>query len=602
MPTEIRKVDVNLEGLLKVLGDNLYSSPVVSIRELIQNAYDACIRRKVEAKWQKRPKIQIKVNPNKGTVEIKDNGSGLTDQEIIRYLATIGDGYTRILRQKTADENAVGYFGLGFLTAYVVAKQVDFITTSYQDKTKGWKFSSKGGQSYQLKEIAPKSIGTTVKLKLKDEFLDLADADFIALIIRKYCCLLPVDIYLNNQPEAVNRIEIPWQLAAENHSKLRLKKSALNFAELFDHSFEPISAIPITGNANCKINGLLWIQDGAYYASSDNRITTIFIRSMHITDECKDLLPEWAGFIGCVIDTPILTPTASRESVKDDLAFQQVKDLIKKRLIAYLTNLSSTSETTWQRIMARHNQSLLGAAVSDQALFSAMQSQLSIPTSEGELTIGQITQRSGDTCLRISMEESGGYEHLISKSMGIPIIYGYRYGVTRFCHLVSESSELQLLTLGANENNEALFPRKEVTEEIETILLEHFKLANAKTIISEYQPESLPLIIVYDQDVLLKKRIESEETNRHIGLATLMLAKEFTDKITTKVDCYLYINMNNLLIQHFATLDKNKQSALAQSLLDITHLLSVSDGEGGRNNLSAIESLNHSLLTLVEAH
>jgi molecular chaperone HtpG len=264
----------------------------------------------------------------------------------------------------------VGYFGLGFLTAYVVADKVEFITTSYQDEKQGWRFVSKGGQRYQLEATTPCKIGSTVVLHLKDAFEDLAETEFIHAIIRKYCCLLPIDIYLNAclddaDDEPVNRIEVPWRLPQEC-PELRRQKSSLAFAQIFDNSFEPLVTFPIVGTQECPVNGLLWIQDGAHYATSDNRVTTIFIRSMHITDECKLLLPRWAGFVGCVIDTPLLKPTASRESVQEDEGFEKIRQLINKTLVEALTETAQESGPIWRRISSRHNESLLGAAISDQ--------------------------------------------------------------------------------------------------------------------------------------------------------------------------------------------------------------------------------------------
>ena len=84
------------------------------------------------------------------------------------------------------------------------------------------------------------------------------------------------------------------------------------FAQVFDHSFTPITTIDLPYDEELQVRGLLWIQDGSYYDNSDNRIVSVFIRSMHVTDQCKDLLPSWAGFVGCVVDSTRLTPTASR--------------------------------------------------------------------------------------------------------------------------------------------------------------------------------------------------------------------------------------------------------------------------------------------------
>lgn len=598
MVTEIRTTEVNLDGLLEVLGENLYSTPIVAVRELIQNSHDACVRRRVEADWQENAEIRISTDPAKLQLIIQDNGSGLSREEIIKYLATIGSGYTRVLRQRSEEESAVGYFGLGFLTAYVVTEQVDFLTKSYQDDHNAWRFSSKGGQAYKLDSANVIETGSTVILHLKDVFGELSNSDFLMSLIQQYCCLLPIDIYLDDYEDPVNRIDIPWLMSYQDYSELRIKKANIEFAKIFDHDFEPIVAFPIKGDEEYKLNGLMWIQDGSYYASSDNRVTSIFIRSMHITNECKELLPDWAGFVGCVIDTPMLTPTASRESVQQDVNFEKIKEIVSRSLVDYIAELADKSDASWRRLFSRHNQALLGAAVSDWRLFDAMQDKLAIPTSEGELTVEEILQISGDNTVRITLDNKGNFEQLISKCLGIPVVLGYRFAVTSFCRRKAEVSNIKLATLGTTNSNEDFFPEHDVDDQTKSLLLSLFKVDSAKTIISHFEPASLPLVKIDDQDALLKRRIESDEMDKHVGSATMMLARAFTDKLEVEEDSYFFVNYNNTLISELIELSREQQNSLAKTILQITQLMSGSFTQD-TNNASVMEKLNDHLLQLI---
>lgn len=598
MVAEIRTTEVNLDGLLQVLGENLYSTPIVAVRELIQNAYDACVRRRVESNWQESPKIRILTDQSKLQLIIQDNGSGLSREEVINYLATIGSGYTRILRQRSEEESAVGYFGLGFLTTYVVAEQVDFLTKSYQDDHRAWRFSSKGGQAYQLDSANVAETGSTVVLHLKEIFEELSNPDFLKQLIQQYCCLLPIDIYLNDYEIPINKIEIPWLMSQQNYSELRIKKTSLEFAKIFDHDFEPIVAFPVKGNDEYKLNGLMWIQDGSYYASSDNRVTSIFIRSMHITNECKELLPDWAGFVGCVIDTPMLTPTASRESVQQDENFERVKQILSQSLVAFIADLAIKADASWRRLFSRHNQALLGAAVSDRKLFESMYKKLAIPTSEGELTLEEIQRISGDDTLRITLDNKGNYEQLISKCLGIPVIFGYRFAVTSFCRRAAEVSDIKIATLGTAGGNKDFFPIYDVDEKTKSLLLSLFQADGTKTVISHFDPASLPLVKIDDQDALLKRRIESDEMDQRVGSATMMLARAFTNKLEVEEESYFFINYNNELITELIELGPEQQNTLANTILQITQLISGSFTQDN-NNALVMENLNGHLLQLI---
>lgn len=204
--SSIQNTSVNLDGLLEILGKNLYSSPNVALRELIQNASDACERHRLESGDLKDYFIRLTCRPGEQQLIITDNGSGLTHDEIHEFLATIGSGYSRVLRNQTQSEDIIGYFGLGFLSAYVVADKVDVVTTSYKTPDETWKFASAGGKNYSISPTTNGPVGTTVTLHLTDDFWSLADAGFVSALVQKYCCLLDIPIFLNQDDQPLNNL------------------------------------------------------------------------------------------------------------------------------------------------------------------------------------------------------------------------------------------------------------------------------------------------------------------------------------------------------------------------------------------------------------
>ncbi len=591
---EILNTQVNLEGLLDVLGRNLYSTPIVVIRELVQNAHDACVRRKVEDKWTGKPEIRITGNSANQTLIFTDNGSGLTHTEVINYLATVGSGYTRVLRQSEDNQEAIGYFGLGFLTAYVVAESVDFITTSFQSPSICHRFRSKGGMQYTLSKHELHPIGTRIVLNLNEEFNRFCDDSYLEQLIRRYCSLLPIDIFIGENTEPANRIPVPWRLNSRV-SELRRSRLSIEFAQIFDGHFEPITTISIAGNDEIRLNGLLWIQDGSYYSTSDNRITTVFIRSMHITDDAKSLLPHWAGFVGCVIDSHDLTPTASRESVQEDEAFEQVRELIKTTLIQALVRIASDRDVAWRRLQSRHNQSLLGASISDPLLFESMHDKLELPTSNGDMTAQEAINRTPDKTLTIVLEQGGGFEQLVSRSIGVPLVYGYRFAVMAFCRELGRYGGINLRTLGGDEGD-TLFPEVKIDSDLQRALKKSFRDANAKIVVSQYDPTSLPAVRVLDQDALLKQRLESDELERSAGSATLMLARSFTNTLEIEHEAYLYLNANNPLISNFSHFAPYKQHLLANTIIALTNLIAGDNQSSDSKNIGNVLGLLSSSL------
>jgi molecular chaperone HtpG len=112
----------------------------------------------------------------------------------------------------------IGYFGLGFLSAYVVSDKVDVSTCSYQTPDLAWHFSSRGGKQFSVQQCddnEPREVGTLVKLQLSSEFTELASLDVLQSLLRQYCSLLPIDIYLKGDSEPVNSLSVPWRQDAE---------------------------------------------------------------------------------------------------------------------------------------------------------------------------------------------------------------------------------------------------------------------------------------------------------------------------------------------------------------------------------------------------
>lgn len=322
LPGSSYSTEVNLNGLIEVLSKHLYSTPVVAVRELVQNGHDAIVRRRIEQpNAPKDNAIRVVADVAKSTITISDTGAGLTESEIHGFLATVGVGYTRMLRQQDDNTGLIGMFGLGFLSAFVLAKEVTVLTTSWQTPDQSWKYHSTDGQKYTVTPHQSSEPGTQVILTLKEEYSHLASNNLLNRVLSRYCILLHEPVYVGDASEPVNKLQPPWREETPDgvtmHRALVQRKN-LAFAAQFESSFEPICTIPVVPAGMSDAVGILWIQDGATYGTSDNRNLSLFLRGMLLDDEARELLPPWAGFIGGVIESSKLTPTASREDLQRD--------------------------------------------------------------------------------------------------------------------------------------------------------------------------------------------------------------------------------------------------------------------------------------------
>jgi len=570
MISELHKTKADIVGLIEILGKHLYSTPTVAIRELIQNSYDSCIRRQIEIQDPFEPKINVKTNNSEGILIIEDNGAGLTKEEIINFIATIGSGYTRSLRENANNNELIGYFGLGFLTAYSIASRIELITTSYKEKDKGWKFISTTPERFNINECEAREVGLKITIQLDNKYLDFADENIMSEIITHYCCLLKIPVFLNDN--LLERIIPPWEYDGNKISGLRTNKMRLEFAKNFEQSFEPICTIPVFSSAECDVNGLLWIHDSRTYNTSDNRNVSVFIRGMLVSDNEIDLLPSWAGFVSAVIESKTLFPTLSREDIQKDENYFKIQSHLKETLIEGIYNIVKEDTEKWRLIIRRHNEALLGSALCDERLFQIMADDLMVPTSEGDMTIKNILYRAKNK-IHVTLSEGGGYEEIIFRSIMQPVVLGYRYAALSFCNKYGTTYNKPIIVLGSKEGESLFFKKVEIPDEKRQILKELFLEKHIEIIPTKFHPSYLPMVIIPDRDYQLKNRIESDEADRRITTAALSLARKYTKELNGKTSCRLYVNLESPIINKIFTIDDDSKKQLSILLRSLTYLI-----------------------------
>lgn len=536
---ELRTTQVDLGGLMLVLGEHLYSTPAVALRELIQNAHDAIVRRRMESTAGDE---RIEIDVVGSDLFVRDTGAGLTREEVIAFLATVGAGYTRTLRQASASEELIGFFGLGFLSAFVVAEEVAVTTTSYQTPDEAWIYRSSNGERYSLAEAPARPVGSEVRLRLKPRFDDLRRQDVVVALARRYCALLPVGVFVGN--EVVNQEPPPWKVA--DADPVRALRRRLEFARRFETTFEPICVFDVD-DPDDDVRGLLWIQDGATWATSDNRHLSVFVRGMLLDDDNKELLPAWAGFVGGVIESARLTPVASREDLQRDAAWNRVQARLRAALVTGLAELPRHSPEAWRRVRSRHGEALLGAAIADPRLFTALADELRVPTSEGDLPVSRLRQ-AGRGRVHVSLATHGGFEEMIFRALKQPVAVGTRYGVLPFLRRWAEVNGGTVVELGTEAGNRQIFRVADLPDADLDRLTRCFGGEDRRIVPARFAPDDLPLVLLPDRDAELKRRIEADEADKRIATAALGLARLFTAGLAQNAPLTLYVNLDNRAI------------------------------------------------------
>ncbi len=548
MTAALRTANVDLSGLMSILGQHLYSTPAVALRELVQNAHDSITRRILEdADFSSGT---IRVWSENTTVYIEDEGAGLTEPEIHSFLATIGAGYTRLLRQSSGDERLIGLFGLGFLSAFVLSKRVTVLTTSYKSPSETWRYRSMGDERYAVEKDEPTNrVGTQVALELKPQYAHLANPDVLRNVLTRYCTLLSHPVLVCGE-DAVNAEPPPWRVSFTGEPPVRVRKRKLEFAERFERRFEPlctmdVAVVPEEGDDSKPPVGLLWVQDNGTYATSDNRNLSVFVRGMLLDDDARDLLPVWAGFIGGCIEADSLTPTASREDFQRDDHYEATKKAIEKALISGLAKLPREQPEAWRRILARHNEALLGAALCDDELFSLLADLVHVPTTQGDRRAADLVAHNR---IHVSIG-SGGFEEMLFRAQQIPVAQGDRYAVLPFLKRWCDRKGLKLVRIGTADGDRSLFAPAELALETKTWLSGLLLDEGEELIPVSFSPDVLPFVVVSDREAELKRRLEADDADKRLSHAALRLARLHTEKVNGEIVARFYLNMQSSIVR-----------------------------------------------------
>jgi molecular chaperone HtpG len=397
----------------------------------------------------------------------------------------------------------------------------------------------------------------------------------------------------------VNPEPPPWRLGAET-SPFRRKKLSLELATSLDRKFEPITTIdlkadPEQGHPN--VRGLLWIQDGATFATSDHRNVSVYVRGMLVSDDERELLPAWAGFVGAAIESDELKPTASRESLQTDETFQRTKQLLRESLVHGLSRLASAEPANWRRVLRRHNEALLGAAISDERLFTLLAKQLTVPTSVGDLTVPVILEQSERT-LHVRDADTSAHQELLFRALNVPVVDGARYGAHSFCKIYCERLGGKLALLGTEQGDRELFRSASVPAPQKARLLELFGGPDRQVLLSRFAPTYLPFIAVKDREVELKRLLEAEEADKRMGAAVLALARQFTGKIQDGAVFRFYVNLDCPVIDALLAAAPAR-AALGLSLLAPLGVLLGETGAGAQTE-SALRAFSQAICSVLE--
>lgn len=333
--------------LLNLMIHSIYTNKEIFLRELISNANDAIDKLKFQSltnnellKGDDKFKIEISVDKDNRTLTIKDNGIGMTYDEVDENIGTIAKSGSKLFKEqleaaKKADIDIIGQFGVGFYSAFIVADKVTLETRSPYSEN-GVRWVSSGDGNYEIEEISKENRGTEITLHLKDgeEYSEFLEEWKIKDLVKKYSNYIRYEIYFKD--EVINSTKPIWK-----RDKKELKDEDYNefYKATFHDWNDPLFHINLKVQGNIEYNALLFIPKKLpfdYYTKNFKRGLQLYTKNVFIMEKCEDLIPEYFNFISGLVDCDSLSLNISREILQQNSELQAISKNLEKKIISEL--------------------------------------------------------------------------------------------------------------------------------------------------------------------------------------------------------------------------------------------------------------------------
>ena len=359
-----------VQQLLNLVIHSLYSEREVFLRELISNASDACGRLHFESltdssllEQEQEASIEIEISKRHKTIKIRDNGIGMTHDEVVENIGTIARSGTKKFMEalsgdQTDDSNLIGQFGVGFYSAFMVAEDVEIHTRKAgQPPEKGVHWKSNGVDGYSIADETIENHGTEVILTLRKDAKEFLDIDESRRIIKKYSDHVSLPIRLREAPTA--KKEQDWETANSGSALWTRARKDISEEE-YDNfyttlSYDPDKPLVRLHNrveGRLEYSALLYIPSRAPYDLWDTerrRGVKLYVRRVYIMDDTENLLPAYFRFVRGIIDSDDLPLNVSREFLQKNKQIERIQSGIVKRLLNELKRLAKKDSDKYQQ-------------------------------------------------------------------------------------------------------------------------------------------------------------------------------------------------------------------------------------------------------------
>ena len=437
MANEHGNLSINSQNIFPIIKKWMYSDHDIFYRELISNGCDAITKLKkldligeYEAPDDIEYKIQVKVSPEKKTIQIIDNGIGMTKEEVNEYINQIAfsgaEAFLEKYKDKTNEDQIIGHFGLGFYSAFMVADKVTIDTLSFKDGASAVHWECDGGTEYDMQDTTKEEPGTAITLYLNEDSYEFANEYKAREVIEKYCSFMPIPIFLENEDAGEQTEEIPEEevtekdkvldtfikdavteevekddgtketvekVPAKKMAKIVKRPVALNdihplwtkhpnectdeeykefYRTVFKDYKEPLFWIHLNMDYPFNLKGILYFPKiNTEYESIEGTIK-LYNNQVFVADNIKEVIPEFLLLLKGVIDCPDLPLNVSRSALQNDGFVKKISEYITKKVGDKLSGMYKTDKENYEKYWDDINPFIKFGCLKDEKFYEKM--------------------------------------------------------------------------------------------------------------------------------------------------------------------------------------------------------------------------------------
>ena len=531
MIQEKGSISITTENIFPIIKKWLYSEKDIFIRELVSNSADAISKLKklqsigeAPATGQEEFRITVSVSKKAKTIKVIDNGIGMTDEEVKKYINQIAFSGARDFlekyRDKTDDQHIIGHFGLGFYSAFMVADKVQIDTLSYQEGAQAVRWISSGDTEYEMTGSDRDKTGTTVTLYMADDSIEYTDYYKMHEILKKYFSFLPYELYLidedkedKDKKEKSEPINNPNPLWKKNPKDCTDEEYKEFYRETFLDLKDPLFWIHINMEYPFRMQGIIYFPKLKHEFETMEGKIKLYYNQVFVADNIKEVIPEFLLMLKGMLDCPDLPLNVSRSFLQNEGYVQMISKHITKKIADKLILLHKKEYENYTRYWDDINPFVKYGCMREEKFYDRVKDIIIFKTINNEyVTLNDYLERNREkhenTVYYVNdMNQQAQYINMFRNNQMEAVVLDALIDTHFISFLESKNSNIKFLRIDSDitsnlkdqSKEEDEKETKELSEKIEKLFKDTLNIKGLKIQVEKLKTETTPAIILLSE-------------------------------------------------------------------------------------------------------